>query len=101
MSTVQEAIPRLFSVVKTRQESKIDIFDQRMRTSIEHRLTSERHRLELVNEKLKALDPTLLLKRGYSITLHHGRAVKDATTLQNGDEIETRLASGTIKSVVI
>ena len=101
LSTVREAIPRLFSVVKTRQESKIDIFDQRMRTSIERRLTSERHRLELVNEKLKALDPTLLLKRGYSITLHHGRAVKDATTLQNGDEIETRLASGTIKSVVI
>ena len=99
-SNLQEAIPRLFSIVKTRQESKIDLFEQRMHTSIERRLTSERHRLELVDEKLKALDPTLLLRRGYSITLHNGRAVKDATALHPGDEIETRLARGTIKSEI-
>ena len=98
ISNLQEAIPRLFSIVKTRQESKIDLFEQRMHTSIDRRFISERHRLELIDEKLKALDPTLLLKRGYSITLHHGRAVKDATTLHPGDEIETRLAKGTIIS---
>ena len=100
ISNLQEAIPRLFSIVKTRQESKIDLFEQRMRTSIDRRFTSERHRLELIDEKLKVLDPTLLLKRGYSITLHNGRAVKDATTLHPGDEIETRLARGTIVSKV-
>ena len=100
LSTVQEAIPRLFSIVKTRQEAKIDLFDQRMRTSVDMRLVSEQHRLELIDEKLKALDPTLLLKRGYSITIHNGRAVKDATTLQPGDEIETRLAKGTVKSII-
>jgi exodeoxyribonuclease VII large subunit len=100
LSTVQEAIPRLFSLVKTRQESKIDLFEQRMHTSIDRRLISERHRLELIDEKLKALDPALLLKRGYSITLHNGRAVKEATTLHNGDEIETRLAKGIIRSIV-
>ena len=100
LSTVQEAIPRLFSVVKTRQETKIDLFDQRMRTSVDRRLVSEQHRLELIDEKLKALDPTLLLKRGYSITIHNGRAVKDATTLQPGDEIETRLEKGTVKSII-
>ena len=100
LSTVQEAIPRLFSLVKTRQESKIDLFEQRMHTSIDRRLISERHRLELIDEKLKVLDPALLLKRGYSITLHNGRAVKEATTLHNGDEIETRLAKGIIRSIV-
>ena len=101
LSALSESIPRLFSLVKTRQESKLDIFEQRMRTSIERRLTSESHKIELISEKLKALDPTLLLARGYSITMLNGRAVKDASTLHNGDEIETRLASGTIKSVVI
>lgn len=100
LSTVQEAIPRLFSLVKTRQESKTDLFEQRMHTSIDRRLISERHQLELIDEKLKVLDPALLLKRGYSITLHNGRAVKEATTLHNGDEIETRLAKGIIRSIV-
>ena len=100
LSTLSEAIPRLFSVVKTRQEAKIDLFNQRMLTSIDRRFISESHRLELFLEKLKALDPTLLLKRGYSITLKNGRAVRDPQALQKGDEIETRLEKGTIKSII-
>lgn len=100
LSIISEAIPRLFLIVKTRQESKIDALYTRLPTLIERRLTSERHRLQLMDEKLKALDPTLLLARGYSITMHNGRAVKDASQLPPGAEIETRLAKGTIHSVI-
>ena len=100
LAIVSESIPRLFSLVKTRQESKLDIFEHRMRTSIDRRLTSESHKLELISEKLKALDPTLLLARGYSITMHNGHAVKDASSLAPGTEIETRLAKGTIHSII-
>ena len=100
LSTLSELIPRLFSIVKTRQEAKIDTMSQRITMLLERRLLAENHRLQLMEEKLKALDPQLLLKRGYSITLHNGRAVKDATALKAGDEIETRLANGAIHSVV-
>ena len=100
LTIVSEAIPRLFSIVKTRQEAKIDTLNQRIPMLLERRLLAENHRLQLMEEKLKALDPQLLLKRGYSITLHNGRAVKDATALKAGDEIETRLANGAIHSVV-
>ena len=100
LTIVSEAIPRLFSIVKTRQEAKIDTLSQRIPMLLERRLLAENHRLQLMEEKLKALDPQLLLKRGYSITLHNGRAVKDATALKAGDEIETRLANGAIHSVV-
>ena len=100
LSIISEAIPRLFSIVKTRQEAKIDALYTRLPMLIERRLTSESHRLQLMDEKLKALDPTLLLARGYSITLHNGRAVKDASQLPPGIEIKTRLAKGTIHSVI-
>ena len=100
LAIVSESIPRLFSLVMTRQESKLDMLEQRMRTSIDRRLTSESHKLELISEKLKALDPTLLLARGYSITMHNGHAVKDASSLAPGTEIETRLAKGTIHSII-
>ncbi|MBR1411173.1 MAG: exodeoxyribonuclease VII large subunit [Prevotella sp.] len=100
LSTLSEAIPRLFSLVKTKQEAKIDKLYTRMPLLTERRLTSENHRLQLIQEKLKALDPTLLLSRGYSITLHDGRAIKDASVLPPGTEIETRLARGTIHSIV-
>ena len=123
LTILQESIPRLFSVVKTRQEAKLDAlhnrillkiqqktvgqqaqllgYEQRLPMILERRLTSERHRMEIIEEKLRALDPSLLLRRGYSITLHNGKAVRDPKLLQKGDEIETRLEKGTIKSTVI
>ena len=120
--SVSETIPRLFSIVRSRQEARIDslfnrllaniqqkiigsrarieTFEQRIPMLIERRLTNERHRLQLMEEKANHLDPSLLLKRGYSITLFEGKAVRDPMTLKAGDEIETRIEKGTIKSVV-
>jgi len=100
LSIISESIPRLFSVVKTRQEAKIDALYTRMPMLIERRVTTESHRLQLIDEKLKALDPALLLARGYSITLHNGKSVRDPQQLQPGDEIETRVEKGIIKSII-
>jgi exodeoxyribonuclease VII large subunit len=41
-----------------------------------------------------------MLQRGYSITLHNGKAVRDPSLLQRGDEIETRVEKGVVRSVV-
>ena len=100
LSTLSESIPRLFSLVKTRQEAKIESLWIKIPMLLERKLTGDTHRLQLIEERLKALDPTLLLARGYSITMHNGRAVRDASQLPPGTEIETRLAKGTIRSVI-
>ena len=100
LSTLSESIPRLFSLVKTRQEAKIDSLWIKIPMLLERKLTGDTHRLQLIEERLKALDPTLLLARGYSITMHNGHAVRDASQLPPGTEIETRLAKGIITSVV-
>lgn len=121
-ATIAELLPRLFSNVKVRQEARLDAlnnsithlaqlrlstFNSQLSTIesklpilLERRVMTEKHRLQLIEEKAKSLDPTLLLKRGYSITLKDGKAVRDAHALQKGDDIETRLANGTIHSTV-
>ena len=80
--------------------SQADIrhLEQGLLTALQRRLISEHHRLEMLEEKVRALDPTLLLKRGYSITLFNAKAVHDPQALHPGDEIETRLEKGTIYS---
>lgn len=60
----------------------------------------EDYRLRLLEQQVKAASPEHLLQRGYSITLKNGRAVTDASLLQPGDELITRLAQGEIRSVV-
>ena len=73
---------------------------ERLPLLMERRLTTERHRLELLDEKMKLLDPSLLLRRGYSITLKDGHTLRDPSLLKPGDCIETRLEKGTIQSVI-
>ena len=63
-------------------------------------LSNAKHHLELLEMQLQGYDPQLLLRRGYSITLHNGHAVRDPQELKTGDEIETRLEKGTIVSTV-
>lgn len=123
LSAIADVIPRLFSIVKTRQEARLDslfssllssiqqtilaqksnlaTFEQRIPMLIvDRRLTAEYHRLEMLEEKIKSLDPALLLRRGYSITLFKGKAVRDPLALKKGDEIQTRIEKGIIKSII-
>lgn len=101
LGRLAERIPALFSVAKTRHEARLGMLWERACQAQQRRMTAEGHRLELLSQRLTALDPALLLKRGYSITLHGGRAVRSAADLKPGDEIETRLENGTVKSTVI
>lgn len=64
------------------------------------RILVENHRVQLLAQRVEASDPSLLLRRGYSVTLRNGRAVTDASALAVGDVIETRFASGSALSVV-
>ena len=119
---LSQQIPSLYSLVKSRQETRLDRLQSSLQLSVSRRLQDERHRLDilshnlppiaerkslqehhrldLLREKLEALNPELLLRRGYSITLSAGKIVKDASLLHPGDIIETRLQKGTVHSVV-
>ena len=100
LSALNMRLSNLFSVVKTREWAQIDQLGLTLQNCISMRLERHRHRLELLQQQAASLDPALQLKRGYSMTLHQGRLVRDARQLQQGDEIETRLENGTIKSIV-
>lgn len=119
---MSEKIPVLFSLVKTRQEQRIDRHLANITASLNDKLSHERHRLSLIEsqlgpillqqmtrenyrlqllqQRLEALNPQRLLQHGYSITLCKGKVVRDAQQLKAGDEIETKLANGKITSII-
>ena len=122
LSRAAERIPILFSLVKSKQENKLEALNQRMlhsiRRSLDHHdsdiraismrispaitrlLEHRRHALDILEQRTKSLDPTLLLQRGYSITLVNGHALRSPSAVKPGDLIVTRLADGTVKSIV-
>ena len=100
LSSLQALIPTLTLRTIGDQRHRIEMQESRLPVAIERRLTSQKHLLESLSLKLQGFDPQLLLSRGYSITLHHGRAVRNPKQLKAGDEIETKVEHGTIRSVV-
>lgn len=115
-------IPVLFSVVRTKQEARLDGLSQRLLMklketmkqtnfhlstlqsrilpTLQNRLSIEQHRLEILEQRARLLDPSLPLKRGYSITLCNGKIVRNAKDLKIGDTIITRLEKGEVESRV-
>ena len=117
-----ERIPALFSLTSARHNARLDSLfakitslARRMLTAgsvrvdrlsaavapaVGRKITAESHRIELLAQRAEASDPARLLKRGYSITLKDGRAVRSSAELNDGDLIETRLGKGRITSKV-
>jgi exodeoxyribonuclease VII large subunit len=53
-----------------------------------------------LEKNVSLMDPVYVLKRGYSITLLHGHAIKKINQLAEGDLLTTVIADGTIISTV-
>lgn len=78
----------------------LQMVSQRLMQAVAALQTRHRHRLELLQQRVADARPEKLLARGYSMTLKEGRVVKDASTLNDGDEIVTRMAQGEVHSIV-
>ena len=64
-------------------------------------INNKRGLLKLMHEKLIALNPGEILKRGYSITFDEkGKTIVSAENIAHGDLLTTQLADGKIKSKV-
>lgn len=122
LQRLSTGITMQFSMMKTRQEGMLDarfarlsqqisealsekwlrleMISNRLPPLADRKLTAEKHRMELLAQRVESVDPKRLLRLGYSITYHNGRAVKDLKELSVGDELTTMVENGIIKSAV-
>ena len=122
LNVISEKVPVLFSLVSNRQNAWFDNFFLRIQNAITNRITQteqhlnslsktlsplyehirirENHRLEILQQKIKAQDPMLILNRGYSITTLNGRVIRNAKNLKKGDTLCTQMAKGKVTSIV-
>lgn len=93
-------LPLAFQTVRQRQEHLLDTILLRISNAHRERHIREQHRLQLLEQRLRSLDPALMLQRGYSMTIVDGHLLHDASEVLPGQKITTRLAKGTITSIV-
>ena len=83
-----------------RELHHIDILSQKIRPVLERKLLDERHRMQLMAQRMDTVNPERMLRRGYSITLHYGKSVRDPKLLKQGDKIETIVEKGSVISII-
>lgn len=76
-------------------------FRAAMKQRCDDRLQRLRSRLEKYSAVLSALSPSAALARGYTLTLGaDGKLIRSAALVSGGDELVTKFADGSIRSVV-
>lgn len=93
-------IPQLVSQRFADERHRLDSHADKLNHLMKYIFERHQHQLQTIEYRLRALDPQLILKRGYSLTTKDGKVVRNASMLREGDIIETRLADGRIESVV-
>lgn len=86
-------------LLRERQQT-VDFLEQRLHTAFFDNYQKTLAKYALCKEKLAVLSPLETMRRGYGICLKDGRIVKEAIENQIGDEVEMRLAKGSLHCVV-
>lgn len=81
-------------------EQRLDEMNERCRKAIAYELKMRQSRFDADKNKLHALSPLGVLKRGYSITFKQGKVVFSSGSLKEKEKIRTRFHDGEVRSVV-
>jgi exodeoxyribonuclease VII large subunit len=80
--------------------NKISLLHSSVKNHARQLIRKEDHRFDIMEQAARHLDPVHVLRRGYSITRHKGKAVRDAAALKKWAMIETLLHKGSVTSIV-
>ena len=87
---------RQFRLMKT----KLTQSKQELKIRLEEGFKHKTNNLQNYEEKNRLVDPMQILKRGYSLTYKNSKLIKSVTDLKEGDQIESQLADGKVKSKI-
>jgi exodeoxyribonuclease VII large subunit len=71
-----------------------------LKSACKNYTSQTRHHLEILHTQNILLNPFAILQRGYSVTTKNGKIIKDSSQLNEGDNLETLLNKGKVRSTV-
>ena len=85
--------------VKREKEYVVDLY-QNLNRSFGSFVARQKAELSSIEKNVSILDPINVVKRGFTITLNNGKAIKNLADVGEGDTITTITSDGTISSTV-
>lgn len=79
------------------QVQRLDDLERRLQLAIQQQLKYWQQHLNAISSELDLISPLATLARGYAIALKDGKVLYSSSEVAVGDQIELRLANGTIR----
>lgn len=73
---------------------------EKLKTTTRNNTLTHRNEIKHLESKLKLVDPSNILKRGYSITYFKNKKIKNIDDLKKKEQIITKLFNGNIRSTI-
>jgi exodeoxyribonuclease VII large subunit len=83
-----------------RLHQKLTFLHGRFKPLLHAYLKTQNSVIQSLNELANTLNPENVLKRGFSITYHQGKVLRNSSISKPGDIIESRLEKGSLKSKI-
>ena len=74
--------------------SRIHDLIVRLQRTQERQILIRQHKIEMLEQRLKACNPERIYKMGYSLLTKNGKVVRSVNELETGDTVVTHLADG-------
>ena len=97
LERLDSSAQRITRAVERRLETekiKIEGLGKQLTSSVAMYFLKQKHVLQMIEQRVGAADPINILRRGYTMAIHNGKAVKDATLLKKGDRLTIIAAKG-------
>ena len=101
LAAVSYRLAQAGPAVERRATTRLDRASARLSVAGRHEIRHAQRHLDAVTTRVRALDPALILRRGWSLTRRDGgRLVRSVQDVSPGDSIVTHLSDGTLASTI-
>lgn len=93
-------IPQMAETLIAARRMRLGFLEENILRAVPQQLQKAQRELENMEKIVELASPEAILKKGYSLTLVNGRAVREVSQLRRGDRITTLLPDGTAESII-
>lgn len=101
LAAAGQRLPLLIERRITLERSRLDHLAPTLRQAVTRSMERQQQRLVLLSRSVELSSPERILKRGFSLTLKEGKAVRSADELRSGDRITTFYGEGCSESQIL
>lgn len=83
------------------KQQRLDLLTERLQKCVQDKYQKKMHQLDLLNEKMRVLNPLNILNRGFSLLSQNNRYIKSIKQIDKDKNLNIQLSDGVVQARVV